>query len=526
MGSSSGAVRRFTDTAGFARPASTRRSVNQDPAHTMPRLLLSTLTLAATAALVACGGGDPAPVAADPQETTRMALDVAEATPAFHSVGEIDEPAALQQAPRRHTVQLRGDTRLNLGDGALRADAGTGAGDIPDQTIQASRPTAAVAHTPASIRSLYGMPALPASLAALTAAQRADLGAGQTIYIVGAFAGANLLKDLNTFSTRFGLPTCQQVAVPVQNPVRALATAPASGCTLAIVNSAAGSLGAAAPAYNAGWASEFALDVQWAHATAPLARIVVVQAESALTTSLSGAVMLANRLGPGVVNMSFGAPEANYVQAYEALFTTVGMAYVAAAGDAGAQANWPAVGTGVLSVGGTTAWMDGNLRHEITWSRSGGGFSSWLPRPAYQAQLRINGAGLTKAPARQPNLPARGVTDVSFNADPFTGQMTVVTSPAGATRWVSMGGTSVGAPQWAGILAVANARRALAGAAPLGRIHASLYGTLSAGSAFNDVTEGSNGSPVWARAGARYDIPTGWGTPRVAAFLAAATALR
>jgi subtilase family serine protease len=492
----------------------------------MHRSLQIALTLTATAALMACGGGDPARVVADPLETTSVALDVAEATPAFHSVGEIDEPAALQQAPQRHTVQLRGDTRLNLGDSALRADAGAGLGNMPDQTIQASRPTAAVAHTPASIRSLYGMPALPANLAGLTAAQRADLGAGQTIYIVGAFAGAHLLKDLNTFSTRFGLPTCQQVVVPVQNPVRALAPAPTSGCTLAIVNSAAGNLRAAAPAYNAGWASEYALDVQWAHATAPLARIVVVQAENALTTSLSGAITLANRLGPGVVNMSFGASEGNYVEPYETLFSSPGMAYVAAAGDSGAQANWPAVGTGVLSVGGTTAWTAGSLRNEVTWSRSGGGFSSWLPRPVYQAQLRITGAGLTKAPARQPNLPARGVTDVSFNADPFTGQMTVVTAPGGASRWLSMGGTSIGAPQWAGILAVANARRALAGAAPLGRIHASLYGPLAAGSNFNDVIEGSNGSPVWARAGARYDIPTGWGTPKVAAFLAAATALR
>ena len=497
----------------------------------MPRHLLTALTLTATAALVACGGGDPAThaaTAAEPLETPSVALEVAEASPAFHSVGEIAEPAPLQQAPQRHTVQLRGDTRLNLGDGAMRADTGgsTDSGDTPDQTIQASRPTAAVAHTPASIRSFYGMAALPASLAGLTAAQRADLGAGQTIYIIGAFAGANLLQDLNTFSTRFGLPTCQQVAVPVQAPVRALPAAPTAGCTLAIVNSAGGNLRAAAPAYNAGWASEYALDVQWAHATAPLARIVVVQAENALTTSMSGAITLANRLGPGVVNMSFGAPEANYVEPSEALFTTPGMSYVAAAGDWGAQANWPAVGAGVLSVGGTTAWMAGNLRNEVTWSRSGGGFSSWLPRPAYQAQLRVPNAGVTQAQARQRGVPARGVTDVSFNADPFTGQMTVVTAPGHAARWVSMGGTSVGAPQWAGILAVANARRALAGAAPVGQIHANLYGPLASVSAFNDVTEGRNGSQVWARAGVRYDIPTGWGTPKVASFLAAATAWR
>jgi subtilase family serine protease len=481
----------------------------------MHRTLQITLTLAAAAALTACGGGDDAGATADPLDTTSTALAVAEATPAFHSVGEIDEPAQLQEEPQRRTVQQRRDTRLYLG-----SDSAAG-GDLPDQTIQASRPTVAVSHTPASIRSLYGMPALPANWTGLTAQQRADLGAGQTIYIVGAYAGANIVKDLNTFSTRFGLPTCTQVAVPVQNPVRPLAAAPTSGCTVAVVNSDRGALRAAAPAYNAGWASEYALDVQWAHATAPLARIVVVQAATALTTGLSDAITLANRLGAGVVSMSFGAAEGNYVEPYETLFTAPGMSYVAAAGDSGAQANWPAVGTGVLAVGGTTAWMAGNVRNEVAWSRSGGGFSSWLARPAYQAALTINGAGRTRT-----GKLARGVTDVSFNADPYTGQMTVVTTPAGVTRWYSMGGTSAGAPQWAGILAVANARRALAGAPPLGRLHTGLYGPLAAARLFNDVVEGSNGRQVWARAGSRYDIPTGWGTPNVAAFLTAAAALR
>lgn len=475
---------------------------------TRPHLIA--LSLSATAALVACGGGDAATTTAEP-------LDVVEAQPAFHSVGEIAEPAPLQEAPQQHTVQLHGDTRLNLGDGSTTATVG----DVPDQTIQARRPTAAVSHTPASIRSLYGMPALPTSWANLTAQQRADLGAGQTIYILGAFAGANLLQDLNTFSSRFGLPACQQVVVPVQNPVRSLPAPPASACTVAVVNSDRGNLRAAAPAYNAGWASEYALDLQWAHATAPLARKVVVQGASALTSSLSETITLANRLGPGVVSMSFGAAEANYVEPYEALFTATGMSYVAAAGDSGAQANWPAVGAGVLAVGGTTAWMTGTVRNEVAWSRSGGGFSSWLARPAYQSALAIGGAGRTRS-----GKPARGVTDVSFNADPYTGHMTVVTAPGSKTKWFSMGGTSAGAPQWAGILAVANARRALAGAAPLGRIHTSLYGPLAAAARFNDVVEGSNGSQVWARAGSRYDIPTGWGTPNVAAFLAAAAALR
>ncbi len=475
---------------------------------TRPHLIA--LSLSATAALVACGGGDAATTTAEP-------LDVVEAQPAFHSVGEIAEPAPLQEAPQQHTVQLHGDTRLNLGDGSTTATVG----DVPDQTIQARRPTAAVSHTPASIRSLYGMPALPTSWANLTAQQRADLGAGQTIYILGAFAGANLLQDLNTFSSRFGLPACQQVVVPVQNPVRSLPAPPASACTVAMVNSDRGNLRAAAPAYNAGWASEYALDLQWAHATAPLARKVVVQGASALTSSLSETITLANRLGPGVVSMSFGAAEANYVEPYEALFTATGMSYVAAAGDSGAQANWPAVGAGVLAVGGTAAWMTGTVRNEVAWSRSGGGFSSWLARPAYQSALAIGGAGRIRS-----GKPARGVTDVSFNADPYTGHMTVVTAPGSKTKWFSMGGTSAGAPQWAGILAVANARRALAGAAPLGRIHTSLYGPLAAAARFNDVVEGSNGSQVWARAGSRYDIPTGWGTPNVAAFLTAAAALR
>ena len=489
-----------------------------------------TLALTTAAALAACGGGgdDPANAASAASQATTpdsLALDVAEASPAFHSLGEIDAPEALRQEPLTLRVALRRDTRLNLGDGSASGLADQA--DPPDQTILATRPASAVVHTPASVRSLYGMPALPANLAALTAAQRADLGAGQTIYIVGAHAGANLARDLNTFSTRFGLPTCQEVAIAVANPVPALPRAStASGCSIAIVNSLAnGTLRSAAPAYNANWATEFAMDVQWAHATAPLARIVVIQADSALTTSLWGAISVANRMGPGVVSMSFGAAEANYVEAYESLFSATGMTYLAAAGDGGAQANWPAVGTGVLSVGGTTAWQDGSGRNELAWARSGGGFSQYLQRPAYQAAINIAGAGLTRTPASQPGRPARGVTDLSFNADPYTGQMTVVTAPGGTARWYSMGGTSIGAPQWAGVVAAANARRALAGLQPLGRFHTSLYGSLAGAGLFNDVTEGSNGSQVWARAGARYDIPTGWGTPKVAGFLAAAARL-
>jgi subtilase family serine protease len=92
----------------------------------------------------------------------------------------------------------------------------------------------------------------------------------------------------------------------------------------------------AAPPYDAGWATEIALDVQWAHATAPLARIVVIEAADPSLNNLLGGVKLANSMGPGMVSMSFGAPEGSWMSSVDSAFTGAAMTYLAATGDSGA----------------------------------------------------------------------------------------------------------------------------------------------------------------------------------------------
>jgi len=102
-----------------------------------------------------------------------------------------------------------------------------------------------------------------------TAAATALLGQGQTIDIVDAYHCTTALADLNAFNAKFGLPLC--VAAPIlANAALSLAAPRRSGCTFSVVSSTpAGGMTAAVPAYNASWAPESALDVQWAHATAP-----------------------------------------------------------------------------------------------------------------------------------------------------------------------------------------------------------------------------------------------------------------
>lgn len=91
------------------------------------------------------------------------------------------------------------------------------------------------------------------------------------------------------------------------------------------------------------------------------------------------------------------------------------------------------------------------------------------------------------------------------------------------------GGTSIGSPQWAGLLSVANAVRAQAGKAPLGQVHQRLYGRLGTGTSyaqnFTDITSGSNGTcGAMCNTATRYDLPTGLGTPNAAALIAALVA--
>ena len=372
-------------------------------------------------------------------------------------------------------------------------------------------------YSPAQVRSAYEMAALPDWRSALTPAQSASLGAGQTVYLINAYHDTQIAQELAAFNDRFGLPPCRvtRMAPPQALPLPA---ASASGCELLLVAStSAGDISTDVPGYVGAWASEAALDVQWAHATAPLARLVLIEAPNAALSSMLGAIKLANKMGPGVVSMSFGCAEGPWTDTMDTLFSSDTMSYLAATGDDGPELSWPAVSPRVLAVGGTTLrHTQGGARAETSWSATGGGFSAYTAAPSYQ-----NGAVLGLA-----GQAMRSVADVALNADPITGQYVARIAP-GATlpTWVSAGGTSLATVQWAGLLAVANAQRALAGKPVLGAPHAVLYGQIAAlpgayAAAFGDISSGANGNCASCAAKPGYDTLSGLGTPKVEGLLA------
>jgi hypothetical protein len=225
-------------------------------------------------------------------------------------------------------------------------------------------------------------------------------------------------------------------------------------------------------------------------------------------------------MGPGAVSMSFGSRESAWTNYADSAFSGNGMAYLAATGDWGSGVMWPSVSSRVLAVGGTRLTFNGSgARSEVGWSSTGGGISAYVGTPAYQAQGLPGGFAVTK----------RTVADVGFNADPGSGQYTAVISPGSTTpSWLCAGGTSLSTPQWAGLIAIANALRAQAGKGVLGEPHDALYGHIggdasSYARAFADITSGANGSCATCSARAGYDTLTGLGTPNVASLLAALT---
>ena len=124
----------------------------------------------------------------------------------------------------------------------------------------------------------------------------------------------------------------------------------------------------------------------------------------------------------------------------------------------------------------------------------------------------------------------RTVADVAFNADPSTGQYVAVMAP-GSTQanWISVGGTSLATPQWAGLLALVNASRALVAKPVPGAPHAVLYGQIATvpgnyASAFADITTGTDGPCATCTATVGYDNLSGLGTPNVAGLLGVLTA--
>jgi subtilase family serine protease len=385
-------------------------------------------------------------------------------------------------------------------------------------------------------------------------------GAGQTIVIVDSYGSPTALEDLQAFSDTFGLPSPNLTIIhPDGKPT----------------------VSKAMHDVQTGWAVETSLDLQWAHAIAPGAKIVLIAANPAETAGVQGlssmfkGIQYAIEHYPGsIISQSFGCAEQSFQSAagvqlakYEKIYQQAVAArctVLSAAGDWGtANASkqgsiyafptviWPASSPSVTAVGGT--WLqygwrwnptvsivdflnDGSLfndflnydsvstRTEAVWredwiqASTGGGLSSVFSTPAFQAALP---ATLLQG--------HRGVPDVSWNAA-VDGGVLVYFSQFG---WLLVGGTSASTPELAGVVALANQLRAADGKAPIGHLAPALYSLP--GSDFNDIvpeTFGSAGGNVTLGDNSRYgfgidpsqttigyDLTTGRGSPKAHAFV-------
>ena len=344
---------------------------------------------------------------------------------------------------------------------------------IPPIRIQGNAQKGIVGLTPQQVRHAYGFDTIT------------NQGDGQVIALIEAFNHPQIEKDLAVFNQAFNLPPCTT----------------ANGCfTQLSVNGK--NLGT-----NTLWALEISLDVEWAHAMAPNARIILVQSPSGYLVDMLQGVDLAVRMGANIVSMSWGAPEFTGETAYDGHFVAPGVTFVASSGDFGNPGFYPAASPFVTGVGGTSLNVDsnGNRLSENAWSGSGGGISSFEPN---LFQSPFNGST------------GRGIPDVAYNADPATGFAVYDSTPYhGSGGWIQVGGTSAGAPQWSAIFAIANSMRATAVKGLLGGANMALYKAAAGASAYasdyNDVKTGSNGtSGTVCSANSGYDFVTGLGSPQ------------
>lgn len=392
-----------------------------------------------------------------------------------------------------------------------------------------------VCYAPSFISSAYNFPG------------GSEDGSGQTILIVDAYGTPTIANDLHGFDQAFGLP---DPSFTILCPAGCPATMTASART-----------------HNpSSWAVETSLDVEWSHAMAPGANIVLVVSPSNSGDTLNHVESMVIPQYPGaIMSQSFGFPEAavhgNNGQLLQAdanyrMAASLGLTVLASAGDFGGSnargilnPSFPASDPFVTSVGGTqgnglasdsnatrtaypfglvdfsgscligprpgfpTACSPSGYGSEAVWKEDwvpaagGGALSLIFPTPSYQTSL-----GLT----------SRGVPDVSYNAA-VDGGVLVYTTFTGAPIWYIVGGTSAGSPQWASIFAIANQIRAGEGKGPVGFVNPTLYALTAAQQAsdFHDITVGNNAflTQPGVAATPGWDAASGWGTPNVANLL-------
>lgn len=384
-----------------------------------------------------------------------------------------------------------------------------------------------VCYDPSQIRTAYNIQAL---------LDGGFTGAGKTIVIVDAFQSPTLVQDLNVFITVFGLGSMNGLGGSHNAGLPAFTQIAPDGLTPFDASNAD----------EVGWSGEMTLDVEWAHAIAPGANIVLVLAKSDQDADILSATKYAvdHRLGD-VISQSFGEDEScvssSIASQQHKVFveaTLKNITLFASSGDDGAAlptcdgssfvkgVSSPAVDPLVVGVGGTslqaalvcnTCGTPGTYEGETVWNdefgASGGGYSVLYNKPFYQL-LAVKGS-------------KRAVPDVAYNADVATGVLVAWSQgdPAQVGSIYIFGGTSAGSPQWAALLALADQRAGY----DLGFINQGLYlmqlDRRLYPASLHDITSGnnsvvvtdSNGNPLpitGYSAGPGWDAMTGVGSPK------------
>jgi subtilase family serine protease len=313
-------------------------------------------------------------------------------------------------------------------------------------------------YEPAAIQTAYGMKAIYA---------KGWDGTGQTVVVVDAYGSPTAAQDLGKFSSVFSLaaPNFTSVNYPI-------------GTT---------------PAYNSGWAGETTLDIEWVHAMAPGAKIVLMQARTSSNTYLEGAIQYAlnNHLG-NVITNSYGSVEygssSSSLNTWNNLLAQAALQGVSvnfSTGDAGDNSHAspyvktvsvPSDSPNATAVGGVSVFLNSNLgiKFQAGWGTdltriaepngtapdappicavsllplpnkcfdygAGGGMSTFFAKPTWQSALPGTGR-------QQP--------DISLVADPYTGVTIISSYPAGTSYSVSViGGTSASCPMFSGVWAI------------------------------------------------------------------------
>ena len=299
--------------------------------------------------------------------------------------------------------------------------------------------------------------------------------------------------------------------------------------------------------------AEAALDVEWAHAIAPGASIVIYNSQylpkngTQSFENLLEAMQQASEIhGVSVVTLSYGEDEYSIANSglsetsFDSYFTTSNVTFLAASGDTGIYGegdpgdvvtDYPSSSPNIVSVGGTSividaagdypgtgsngevAWGDGTLSYSPSKQYpngedgGGGGLSAYETEPSWQTGV---------VPSSIDPTGARALPDVSIDSgsaqeyDVFTSTLGASSDSASAVGWLGDAGTSAGSPIWAGLIAIADQGRALAGGTPLTGYTQTLPALYSLPSTdFHDILSGNNGDS----AAPGYDLTSGRGTP-------------